>query len=205
MQIWKSTNIFVFIWKYVEDFTLKNTFLLFDTCARKTCEKLVYKHSETMEYDKKLAYFFTNLQTSWANYLRVLWIKKAKFSGYCFYMNTNLKRDFQICISVPLRTAFLLEHLWWLLLDVGKHHSVKSVQIRRFFGPFFSFIRTKYRDLLCEFLYSVWVQENVDQKKPEIRTFFTQRTCRGFFGKISVLGKTFPWLEILQILKIAIL
>ena len=25
-----------------------------------------------------------------------------KFSGYCFYMNTNLHGDFQICISVPL-------------------------------------------------------------------------------------------------------
>ena len=29
MQIWKSTNIFVFIWKYyVEDFTLKHLFFL---------------------------------------------------------------------------------------------------------------------------------------------------------------------------------
>ena len=25
-----------------------------------------------------------------------------KFSGYCFYINTNLWGDFQICISVPL-------------------------------------------------------------------------------------------------------
>ena len=25
-----------------------------------------------------------------------------KCSGYCFYMNTNVQRDFQICISVPL-------------------------------------------------------------------------------------------------------
>ena len=28
--------------------------------------------------------------------------KNAKLSGSCFYMNTNIKRDFQICISVPL-------------------------------------------------------------------------------------------------------
>ena len=29
-------------------------------------------------------------------------IKKAKFSGYCFDMNTNIMEDFKICISVPL-------------------------------------------------------------------------------------------------------
>ena len=29
-------------------------------------------------------------------------IKNANFSGYCFYMNTNIWVDFQICISVPL-------------------------------------------------------------------------------------------------------
>ena len=28
--------------------------------------------------------------------------KKAKISGYCFYMNANIKGDFQICISAPL-------------------------------------------------------------------------------------------------------
>ena len=49
MQIWKSANIFVFIWKwYVEDFTLKHL-LLFEICARKICVKFVYKHSETIE------------------------------------------------------------------------------------------------------------------------------------------------------------
>ena len=29
-------------------------------------------------------------------------IKNVQFSGYCFYMNTNLSGDFEICISVPL-------------------------------------------------------------------------------------------------------
>ena len=52
IQIWKSANIFVFIWKqYVEDFTLKH-FLLFEICAHEICEKFVYKHSETIEYLK---------------------------------------------------------------------------------------------------------------------------------------------------------
>ena len=32
-------------------------------------------------------------------------IENAKFSGYCFYMNTNIQGDFKICISVALRTT----------------------------------------------------------------------------------------------------
>ena len=34
----------------------------------------------------KLAYFLRNLQTSWANNLRILGNKKGKLSGYCFCM-----------------------------------------------------------------------------------------------------------------------
>ena len=52
MQIWKSANIFVFIWKcYVENFTLKDL-LLFERCVREKFEKFVYNHSETIEYVK---------------------------------------------------------------------------------------------------------------------------------------------------------
>ena len=36
------------------------------------------------------------------NNFRILSIKNAKFSKYHFYMNTNISRDLQICISVPL-------------------------------------------------------------------------------------------------------
>ena len=36
------------------------------------------------------------------NNSKILRIKTVKFSGYCFYMNTNMYGDFQICISVPL-------------------------------------------------------------------------------------------------------
>ena len=34
-----------------ENLTLKK-FLLFEICARETCEKFVYKHSETIEHAK---------------------------------------------------------------------------------------------------------------------------------------------------------
>ena len=73
----------------VEGFTFKHL-LLFETCAREIYEKFVYKHLQTVEYVKKLAFFLRNLQTSWANNSRILRIKNAKFSGYCFYMNTNI-------------------------------------------------------------------------------------------------------------------
>ena len=52
MQIWKSVNIFIFIWiYYVEDFTLKHL-LLFEICSREIREKFVCKHLETIEYVK---------------------------------------------------------------------------------------------------------------------------------------------------------
>ena len=35
--------------------------------------------------------------------MRVLKIKNATFSEYFYYMNTNIGRSFQICISVPLK------------------------------------------------------------------------------------------------------
>ena len=50
----------------------------------------------------KLAYFLRNLKTSRANHTSIFRIKNVKFSGYCFYMNTNIYQDLQICISVPL-------------------------------------------------------------------------------------------------------
>ena len=51
MQIWKSANIFAFIWKYVEDFTLKHL-LIFEIGAHEICENFVYKYSETIKYVK---------------------------------------------------------------------------------------------------------------------------------------------------------
>ena len=63
----------------------------------------VYKHTETIEYVKKIAYFLRKVQILRANNSRIIRIQNAKFSGYYFDMNKNIWRDFQICISVPLR------------------------------------------------------------------------------------------------------
>ena len=50
----------------------------------------------------KISLLFKKYITSWVNNSNILKTKSAKFSGYCFYLNTNIQRDFQICISVPL-------------------------------------------------------------------------------------------------------
>ena len=51
---------------------------------------------------KKFANFTENKKINYENNSRIARIKNAKFSGYCFYRNTNVLGDFQICISVPL-------------------------------------------------------------------------------------------------------
>ena len=55
IQIWKSANVLVFIWKqYVADFTFKHLLpFVFEICAREIYEKFVYTRSETIEYVKK--------------------------------------------------------------------------------------------------------------------------------------------------------
>ena len=54
----------------------------------------------------KLAYFLRKIQTLRVNNSRILMIKNAKLSGYYCYINLNIWRDFQICISIYLIAAF---------------------------------------------------------------------------------------------------
>ena len=51
----------------------------------------------------KISLLFKKFTTSRANNLRMPKVKSAKFSGYCFFMNINIKGDFQVRISVPLK------------------------------------------------------------------------------------------------------
>ena len=45
------------------------------------------------------------MQTLLVNNSRILTIKNAKLLGSYFFMNLNIWRDFQICISVPLKQS----------------------------------------------------------------------------------------------------
>ena len=60
MQIWKFDNTFVFIWKYIEDFTQKHI-LRFETWAREMSEKFVYiqkqfRHSNIQTFKHSIEY-----------------------------------------------------------------------------------------------------------------------------------------------------
>ena len=75
------------------------------------------------------------------------------------------------------------------LTFIPEFDCVKRVQIRSFFWSVFSCIRTEFGDWLRKSPYSVWIQENTDQKKLRIWTFFTQcsfvssSTCLNFLLK----------------------
>ena len=50
----------------------------------------------------KISLLFKKFTKYTGSNLTILRIKNAKLSRYCFCMNTNIWRDFQICISVLL-------------------------------------------------------------------------------------------------------
>ena len=65
-------------------------------------------HLQTCRYNRirwKVAYFWRKIQTLRVNNSKILRIQNAKFWGHYFYLNTNIWRNFQICVSVPLKVA----------------------------------------------------------------------------------------------------
>ena len=83
-------------------FHIKTHFTVWDM---RTCDmwKFCLKTFRNNRICKKLAYFLRNLQTLRVNNSRILRFKNVKFSGYSFYMRTNIWWNFQICISVSLK------------------------------------------------------------------------------------------------------
>ena len=51
----------------------------------------------------KISLLFKKFTKFTENNSRILRIKNTKFSGYSFYMKTNIQGHFQICVSVPLK------------------------------------------------------------------------------------------------------
>ena len=86
--------------------------------------------------------YLRNCQTSQENNSRILRIRNAKFSGYCFYMSANIRRDFQICISVPLNAK--MSKYW------------KKTAFWCFgFSSHFSILLLLYLELWCKQMYAV--------------------------------------------------
>ena len=61
-----------------------------------------------------------------------------------------------------------------LVVEFIVSYTVWSVQTRSFLWFVFFCIRTEYGDLRSKSPYSLWIQENTDQKKLRISTLFTQ-------------------------------
>ena len=102
MQIWKSCNPFLFtsetVSRRVRILTPFNFGDMPTLDIRNVCLQ-IYRNNRIRW---KVAYFLRKIQTLHGNNSRILRIQNAIFSGYYFYMDTNIWRDFQICISVPL-------------------------------------------------------------------------------------------------------
>ena len=64
----------------------------------------------------KISRLFKKFTNFTANNSRIRRIKNAKLSEYCFYMNTDIYGDFQICISVPLTQFFLQIYLQYNII-----------------------------------------------------------------------------------------
>ena len=64
---------------------------------------------------------------------------------------------------------------------------MKSVQTRSFFWSLFYCIRTEYGDLQRKCRYSVWMQENTDQKKLHIWTLVRQCLLKVIWRIVSCL------------------
>ena len=132
-------------------------------------------------------------------YLNVQCMKKLSEYTY-FYISKNIT---YFCLFLKLLKALSIS-LSALTCQklLGKCHCqacsrsscVKSAQIRSFFWSVFSRIRTKYRDILFVFPYSLRLRENTDQKNLRILTLFTQYIfLRNEAGIVST--KTCPYLK----------
>ena len=97
------------------------------------------------------------MQTLRINNSKTLGIKNTKFSGYYFYMNTNIYGDFQICVSVPLRK----KRIKW---------QAKHLQLFQRMKHFFSKqIKLKHK-LISVTISNKHPEINIDD--PEIQNFF---------------------------------
>ena len=75
--------------------------------------KYLFTNIQKQQNTLKSSLFLTKIQSLRMNHSRIISIRNAKFSGYYFCMNQNMKVDFQICNSVPLIT----NNVGWVLLE----------------------------------------------------------------------------------------
>ena len=115
MQVRKSPHIFMFIWKqYPDNFAL----LILRILELFVCK--VCKFLKNVGYS--MFYCFWTFVNKLFTYHICAYVKSrrcfiVKSSKYYFHMKTNILADFEICISVPLKTKNKID----LLLFYGEH------------------------------------------------------------------------------------
>ena len=109
-------------------------------------------------------YWLTKVLNLW---ICSILIRPWYFSAFPHWFSKDWQLSLLSSFSLPLS---LLLHL----LLTRHLHCVKTVQIRSFLWSVFSSIRTEYGEILRISPYSVWMRENMDQKKLRISTLFTQ-------------------------------
>ena len=86
--------------------------------------KSLFTNIQKQQSMLKISLLLKNMQISQINNSRILRIKNAKFSGYFFYMISNIQRDFQIWISVPLNRDLLSDLPTYRLFAIFKQFDV---------------------------------------------------------------------------------
>ena len=92
MQIWKSSYIFFFIYKYCPENVAFLILRIFELYTRKVCKMFVYKHTETIEYIKKLANFLEKCKIYGWITRGFLGLRMENFQGVIFYELEHIGR-----------------------------------------------------------------------------------------------------------------
>ena len=148
---------------------LANTKIFFREC--KLCYLMLAHHIKN-----RFTGCYVSVIFAWNGLKHKLWIAVIDF------INTSS------CFFNKMHIVGKISHT--ILECMFKHaHFVKSVQIWSFFWSVFSCIRTEYWDLRSKSPYSVWIQENTEQKKLRIWTLFTQwqKQPKSFFWFICII------------------
>ena len=96
---------------------------------------------------------------------RILRIKNAKFLEYCFYVNTSIYRDFQICISVPLRHKKFNSGFGLILISVPVHKEMSVFIVYTIVLESYHYLKVCLENLskkllivfpICEIIYCLW-------------------------------------------------
>ena len=104
--------------------------------------------------------------------IRVNWlVSKSDIIESEFLLLRNIISKLTAGVNFKMLYVFLYGEFRRRKSSMKNSHCVKNVEIRRVFWSGFSFIQTKYGDLLRKSLFPVQIQENTNQKNSVFKHF----------------------------------